>query len=288
MKVAELGEEFGHYENFRAFVGDVRDRDRMTDACRVIDEVVCAAALKRVDTTCYNPDELMKPNVIGVMNTIRAAADNGVKRVLLISSDKATNPTNSYGISKAMAESIATSANIWAHPRGTSIASVRYGNVAMSTGSVVTIWRKQIQRGSAPLTVTDARMTRFMMRVETAVQLILDALEQMQGGEIFVPILPSAYMTDLAKAVAPDRAQVFTGLRPGGEKLAEALLNEEEPSSTRRVGPYYVVAPSHHEWIREPQWPGELVDPRLVYRSDTAERYLTPSELAELLASTSA
>ena len=284
-KVASVNEEFGSFPGFRAFIGDVRDRDRLRDACRGIDTVIAAAALKRVDSTCYNPDELYKTNVAGVDNTIRAAADCGVQRVLVVSSDKACAPTNPYGVSKAMAESCSTSANVWAYPRGTRISVVRYGNVLGSRGSVIGIWKSQLA-ARQPLTITDHRMTRFVLTIEQAVAFSERALACMEGGEIFVPVLPSAEIPELARAVGGERCGIVeTGLRPGGEKLAEALLNEEEPSRTVVRDGMYVITPSHHEWRATP-FEGPRLPADFVYRSDANRRWLDSDALRILLTTT--
>lgn len=324
VKQAQLRQEFGK-DGPRLFLGDVRDAERLSMAMRGVDTVVHAAALKRVDAGSYSPSEMVATNVLGTMNVVSQAIHARVRQVVVVSSDKCVHATNIYGSSKFMAECFAVSANSFGYPTGTRIAAVRYGNVLGSRGSVVGIWRDQVARG-VPLTITDTRMTRFVMTIETAVALVLHALDTMQGGEVFVPLLPSARIPDLAQAVAPltpgvdcslchgkgsavvalgritcekcrgtgtiasrgNYQTVDAGIRAGGEKLHESLLNEEEPARTRRHNGCYVVAPSLHEWTADPRWAGDLVDPGLVYRSDLADRFLSVAELREMLAGTEA
>ncbi len=296
VKAAQVVQEFGGSKPFKAFIGDVRDPARLRTAMHGVDVVVHAAALKRVDVGAYSPSELVATNIYGTMNVIEAAIASGVGRVVVISSDKAVSATNIYGATKYCAETFAVQSNAYGYPRGTKVCAVRYGNIVGSRGSVFHIWRDQVEKG-LPLTITDARMTRFVMTIEQAVDLVLFSLDTMRGGEVFVPKLPSASMVDLAQAVAPTASYQlnYTAIRPGGEKLGEALLNEEEPSRTLSVGStpgprgfgVYVVTPSHHEWTTEP-WPGTPVDPAWSYRSDTNTTWLATQELRELIAGTEA
>ena len=293
VKQAALRDEFDGWP--RLFLGDVRDPVRLSMALRGVEVVVHAAALKRVDAGAYSPSEMVATNVQGTINVVNAAIQCSVSSVVIISSDKACSPTNIYGKTKSLAEDYAVHANSYGYPTGTRIAVVRYGNVLASRGSVVGIWRDQIARG-IPMTVTDFRMTRFVMTIERAVDLVLYALRELRGGEVFVPLLPSARIADLALAVAPVVPQDMPtypiracGIRPGGEKLAERLLNEEEPGRTRFYDQHYIVAPSYHDWALAPAWPGLLVSPRLQYLSDGEDqRFLSATELRDLLASTEA
>jgi UDP-N-acetylglucosamine 4,6-dehydratase len=287
VKQAALFDEFG-VDGPRLFLGDVRDGVRLGLAMRGIDTVVHAAALKRVDVGAYSPSELIATNVIGTMNVVNAAIAAGVRRVVVISSDKACAATNMYGATKFCGETYAVQSNAYGYPSGTLVAAVRYGNILGSRGSVVHTWRRQVERGE-PLTVTSRAMTRFVMTIEAACDLVLFAVEHMRGGEVFVPVLPSAKVVDLAYAVAGMRGYplVDVAVRPGGEKLAESLLNEEEPSRTVRLGPHYAISPSHHEWTSEP-WPGDPVPPSLSYRSDTNDWWLDWQGLAKLIAVTEA
>ena len=292
IKHAALMSEFATFPAFRSFLGDVRDPIRLEFAMQDIDVVVHAAALKRVDAGAYSPSEMIETNVRGTMNVVMAAIRAGVKRVVVISSDKAVASTNIYGATKFCAENFAVAANAYGHNRGTRIAAVRYGNVLGSRGSVIGIWRDQLAR-QQPLTVTHPDMTRFVMTIEQAVALVWFAIERMEGGEIFVPLLPAAKMITLARAIAGDSYPVrLTGLRPGGEKMAEALLNEEEPRRAYRDGNHFVVTPSHHEWTTGDVWLARAGDnwasPELRYRSDTVPRWCSALELRHLMESTQA
>lgn len=298
-KAAALDAEFKDAGPFKAILGDVRDPQALRLAFRGADTVIHAAALKRVDVGAYSPAEIFKTNITGTMNVIDAAITCGVRRVVVVSSDKAVNPINVYGASKYCSEVYAVQANTYGHP-GTTIAAVRYGNILGSRGSVIHIWRDQLRRG-LPMTLTDPAMTRFIMTIEAAVDLVLFAAETMQGGEVFIPLLPSATMQNLAHAVASLLATdghvsgvpvttTVTGLRPGGEKLAEALLNEEEPRRTVRLDDQYLaVLPTHHEWRTNQQmWPGTPVSPIFQLRSDTGPRITSVPQLAALIQGTEA
>lgn len=302
VKQAQLLQEFpdARYPNLRLFLGDVRSRHRLQQAMRGVDVVVHAAALKRVDAGAYSPGEIIHTNITGTMNVVDEAIAAGVKRVVVLSSDKATAPTNIYGMSKGAAEFYAVQANAYASPGETRIAAVRYGNILGSRGSVVHVWRDQLRRGET-LTLTQPHMTRFVMTIEQAVELVQFAIRHTKGGEVFVPVLPRAYMLDLMCAVreseppslleAPEPWYRVTGLRPGGEKLAEALLNEEEPGRTRQVGEVFVVRPTHHDWTTGEAWgaQGEPVEDGMVYRSDSPwVRKLGVDELRALIAGTAA
>jgi len=207
----------------------------------------------------------------------------GVSKVFVISSDKGSSPINSYGMSKALVECLAVEANAFSVPRGTAVAVARWGNCLGSRGSVLHLWRQQAASGG-PLTVTDERMTRFWLGMDEAVAWVLRWLDVMRGGEIFVPILPSARMVDLATAVGGDLPIKIVGRRAGGEKLHEQLLNEEEPLRTLRRDGYYVVTPAVRSWSSEP-YRGEPVDPGLVYRSATNDRWLTVKDLCAMIKS---
>ena len=233
-RLARLTAQHEAFEGYRPFLGDVRDYRRLVDACHGIDFVVHAAALKRVDDGSYNPGEMVETNIIGTQNVIRAATEAGVKKVVLVSSDKAVAPINVYGATKFVAEQFAISNNSISAPRGTSVSVVRYGNVIGSTGSVLEAWGKQRDAGT-PLTVTDSNMTRFLMTVQDACGLIFHALLSAQAGSIFIPILKSARLLDMAEAFAPGHPVNFTGFRVGGEKLAEALLNYDEERRAFRL-----------------------------------------------------
>jgi UDP-N-acetylglucosamine 4,6-dehydratase len=287
VKQAQVAEEFKDYPALRMFLGDVRDSQRLGMAFSNVDIVVHAAALKRVDAGAYSPSEMIITNILGTMNVVNAAINASVKKVVVISSDKSVEATNIYGSTKFCAENYAVQANAYGVARGTSIAAVRYGNVLGSRGSVLHIWRNQMQAGKA-LTVTSPEMTRFVMTIEQAIELVWFALRKTWGGEVVVPLLPAARMVTLARAVAGDDYPIeFTGLRPGGEKLAEALLNEEEPSRTYRHENYLLVTPSHHEWTDGVEWEHAAAErwlpPGLTYRSDTVPRWCEVNELRALM-----
>lgn len=275
---------FGSHQAYRGILGDVRDFEKLRRVSYGVDVVIAAAALKRVEAGKYNQDEFLKTNVMGFENTVRAAVDAGASRVVLVSSDKAVEAANHYGVTKAMAEAIAIQSNVWAYPQGTRVGVARYGNVLGSTGSVVPLWRAQAAAGK-PLTITDPAMTRFVMTLEQAVDTVLFTLETMHGGEIVVPVLASASMIHLAQAVAPGHPCVTIGLRAGGEKLAERLLTAAE---IRRAAfddrGYYVVRPEMHEWTAGDQWTSELLPADfLAYSSDSNDYWFDAPTLAAIL-----
>lgn len=225
----------------RYFIGDVRDKDRLLRATYGVDVVVHSAALKQVPACEYNPMEAIKTNILGSANVIDASIENGVEKVLALSTDKAVNPINLYGATKLAAEKLMVQSNAYAGGRSTRIACTRYGNVVGSRGSVVPLFIKQ--RPTGILTITDARMTRFWMSLEQGVRFVIHAIENMQGGEVFVPKIPSMKMTDLAKAMAPGAEIKIIGIRPG-EKLHESLISEDEARTTIELENMFVVQPA--------------------------------------------
>lgn len=246
-RLALLAEQYKTFDAFRPFLGDVRDERRLQDACRGMDVVIHAAALKRVDNGAYNPLEMHKTNVQGSINVAEAARSVGVKKVILLSSDKAVASINTYGGSKYQAENCLRELNAHSAPQGTMISCVRYGNVLASTGSVLTVWADQKKRNQ-PLTLTDGSMTRFWMTAKQAVEHVFRSVKLMRGGEIFIPALRSSTLEDLARAYAPHSEIVEVGKRPGGEKPHEMLLNEDE--QTRVIGQQdvIVVPPAISSW----------------------------------------
>ena len=230
----------------RYFIGDVRDLDRMKRAFQGVDIVVHAAALKQVPACEYNPFEAVKTNILGTENVIDAALDMGVKKVLAISTDKAVNPVNLYGVTKLAAEKLVIQSNSYAGGRETRLSCVRYGNVVGSRGSVVPVFLKQ--RATGRLTVTDERMTRFWISLEQGVHFVIRCIEQMHGGEVFVPKIPSMKVKDLAAAVAPEAEIAYTGIRPG-EKLHEVLISEDEARNTVEFDDMFIVQPSGTTWF---------------------------------------
>jgi UDP-N-acetylglucosamine 4,6-dehydratase len=280
VKTGDLYDEFGHDAPLRGMLCDVREYDKLTRAFAGCHYVVHGAALKRITQSIYSPDELIDTNIQGTRNVIRAAATAGVERVLFISSDKACMATNLYGKTKAVAEDYAVQSNTYYFPR-TRIACVRYGNVLWSRGSVLFAWHAARLRGEL-LTLTHAHMTRFILTLDQAVDLILSTLRTMEGGEIVVPELPAARMADLAAAFALECAIKETHLRPGGEKIREILLSEEEIPRTVRDGNRYIVCPSHQSWST-PRWAGSHLGPTFYYGSDDPARLLTVEQIREVL-----
>jgi UDP-N-acetylglucosamine 4,6-dehydratase len=287
---ALMEDEFKDHPALRLFIGDVRDYNRLRQAMHGVDVVVAAAALKRIGTAAYNPQEATRTNVHGIENTIRAAVAEKVSRVIVVSSDKAVAPTTFYGQTKAMAETTAIQSNVWSHPQGCRVSCVRYGNVLGSRGSVIQHWQRQVKRGEA-LHITDARMSRFVMTIEQAVDLVEWTAGHMLGGEIVVPELPSVTITELAEAIAPGHPTVEVGVRDGSEKLAESLLCDDEPKRTVRVETpdlaYFVVTPQWNEWSTD-VWPGARLPAATIYRSDLNERWLTADQIRSMLAATEA
>ena len=232
--------------SLRYFLGDIRDVARLKRAFKGVDIVVHAAALKQVPACEYNPTEAIKTNIMGSQNVIDAALDCGVKKVLAISTDKAVNPVNLYGVTKLGAEKLFVQSNSYAGGSETRFSCTRYGNVVGSRGSVVPVFLQQ--RKSGKLTVTDERMTRFWISLDQGVRFVIRCIEQMHGGEVFVPKIPSMTVKDLGAALAPECEIVYTGIRPG-EKLHEVLVSEDEARSTVELDDMYVVQPTGTLWF---------------------------------------
>ena len=228
----------------RFFIGDVRDAERLRMAMRGVDYVVHAAALKHVPIAEYNPFECIKTNVMGAENVVNAAIACGVKRVVALSTDKAANPINLYGASKLASDKIFVAAGAMAGDAGTTFSVVRYGNVVGSRGSVAPFFQRLVAEGASELPITDARMTRFWITLDQGVNFVLSSLEQMGGGEIFVPKIPSMRTTELANAIAPHLPHRIVGIRPG-EKLHEIMVPEDDARSTVELDDRYVILPSH-------------------------------------------
>jgi UDP-N-acetylglucosamine 4,6-dehydratase len=266
----------------RYFIGDVRDQDRLRRAMQGVDIVVHAAALKQVPACEYNPKEAIKTNINGTSNVVEAALDAGVKKVLALSTDKAVNPVNLYGATKLAAEKLAVQSNAYAGGRETRISCVRYGNVVGSRGSVVPKFLQQ--RASGKLTVTDERMTRFWITLEQGVNFVIRCIEQMHGGEVFVPKIPSTTIVDLARAIAPQAEIDFIGIR-AGEKLHEVLISEDEARSTVELEDMYVVQPATSPWFGY-EWEdeGKPLPDGFRYASNTNEEWLTPEQIETIVA----
>ncbi|MHB8066863.1 MAG: UDP-N-acetylglucosamine 4,6-dehydratase (inverting) [Desulfobaccales bacterium] len=268
------------YPALRYFIGDIRDRDRLYRAFQGVDIVVHAAALKQVPTAEYNPLEVIKTNVLGVANVIDAAIDSGVNKVIALSTDKAVNPINLYGATKLCADKLIVAGGIYAGAKKTKFSVVRYGNVMGSRGSVIPIFLERRHTGSLP--ITDARMTRFWITLDQAVDFVLKCLELMRGGEIFVPKLKSMRIVDLAQALAPNCRHEIVGIRPG-EKLHEVLITEDEARRTLEFPDLFVVQPGQilQGWSNGYLMGGRPVGEDFSYSSDTNDCWMTPKELLD-------
>ncbi|MFN2159906.1 MAG: UDP-N-acetylglucosamine 4,6-dehydratase (inverting) [Anaerolineales bacterium] len=268
--------------SIRYFIGDVRDYRRLRRAMNGVDVVIHAAALKQVPACEYNPMEAIKTNILGSSNVIEAALDANVARVMALSSDKAVNPVNLYGATKLSAEKLFVQSNAYAAGLSTRFSCVRYGNVVGSRGSVIPIFLQQ--RDSGTLTITDERMTRFWLTLEQGVRFVIRCTEQMRGGEVFVPKIPSTKIVDLAKVIAPDANWDIIGIRPG-EKLHEVLINEDEARSTVEMDDMYVVQPSGSLWFgHDWQQNGQALESGFRYSSDKNPMWLTVDQIKELIA----
>ncbi len=269
----------------RFYIGDVRDADRLEMAMRDIDIVIHAAALKHVPIAEYNPFECIRTNVHGAENVVNAALRAGVKRVIALSTDKAANPVNLYGASKLAADKIFIAANNLSGADGPRFAVVRYGNVLGSRGSVVPFFRKLIAEGAKSLPITDPRMTRFWITLPHCINFVLSSLAMMQGGELFVPKIPSMRVADLAHALAPELTHEIVGIRPG-EKLHEVLITEDESRTAWAYEDYFVILPQFHFWAANVNaaHTGEPVPEGFRYASDSNDHWLNGEELATSLA----
>jgi UDP-N-acetylglucosamine 4,6-dehydratase/5-epimerase len=245
MKQWEMAKKFGDDPRVRFFIGDVRDKDRLCRALDDVDYVVHAAATKIVPTAEYNPFECVKTNINGAMNLIDACIDRGVKRVVALSTDKASSPANLYGATKLASDKLFVAGNSYAGVGGTRFAVVRYGNVMGSRGSVIPFFLSLRDRGELP--ITDERMTRFMITLEQGVELVWHAFEDMEGGEVYVKKIPSMKMTELAKAVAPDAKLKIVGIRPG-EKLHEQMISPEDSYYTYEYEEHFKILPAINNW----------------------------------------
>ncbi|MBM3673073.1 MAG: UDP-N-acetylglucosamine 4,6-dehydratase (inverting) [Actinobacteria bacterium] len=281
LKQVEMRTKLGD-EQIRFFIGDVRDRNRLTRAAQGADFIVHAAAMKQVPVCEYNPSEAIQTNVVGAQNVVDAAIDAGVNKVVALSTDKAVNPVNLYGATKLCAEKVIVQGNAYAAGGETRLSCVRYGNVVGSRGSVVPLFRDQATRGA--ITITDERMTRFWITLPQSVDLVLYALEHMNGGEIFIPKIPSMRVVDLADAMAPGSSHEIIGIRPG-EKLHEVLLTVDENRHAIMVDDVYVVLPEHPWWTDHPRWAdGKPLEDGFMYSSDQNDWWLTRDDLVALLA----
>lgn len=266
--------------SLRYFIGDVRDLRRLHRAFQGIHIVVHAAALKQVPACEYNPIEAVATNINGASNIIDAAIDCGVKRVLAMSTDKATAPVNLYGATKLVSEKLFVQGNSYRSPEGPAFSCVRYGNVVGSRGSVIEVFRKQMESGR--LTVTDPRMTRFWITLERGVRFVISCIERMKGGEIFVPKLPSMRIVDLAQAMDPHCELAYVGIRPG-EKLHESMISVDEARQAVELDDRYVILPAHPWWTTETLVEGTALPDGFAYSSDTNKHWLTADQILEMI-----
>jgi UDP-N-acetylglucosamine 4,6-dehydratase (inverting) len=285
LKQFEMAKVFSEKEfpAIRYFIGDVRDKERLYRALKGgVDYVVHAAALKHVPAAEYNPFEFIKTNVLGAENLINAAIDCGVKKVIALSTDKAANPINLYGATKLCSDKLFVAGNSYSGRAGTRFAVVRYGNVVGSRGSVIPFFLTQ--RATGVLPITDERMTRFWITLDQGVDLVLKAFADTQGGEIFVPKIPSMKMVDLAKALAPECKTKIIGIRPG-EKLHECMIGVDDSPYTYDYGTYYAIQPAIHNWHREEDRVrhGRKVAEDFHFSSDNNSDWLGTNDLLEML-----
>jgi UDP-N-acetylglucosamine 4,6-dehydratase/5-epimerase len=287
LKQYEMAQEFTD-PAMRFFLGDVRDRPRLTQALDGIDYVVHAAALKHVPAAEYNPMECIKTNIYGAENVIHAALETGVDKVIALSTDKAANPINLYGATKLASDKLFVAANNIVGKRKTRFAVVRYGNVVGSRGSVVPFFRRLISEGATELPITDPNMTRFWITLQQGVDFVLSSFQRMYGGEVFVPKIPSSRIDDLAAAIAPGLRQKIVGIRPG-EKLHEVMCPKDDCRLTVEFEDHFVIMPSitfiEHPDYRRNRFDevGTVVAPGFEYDSGSNSHFLSVAELRELL-----
>jgi UDP-N-acetylglucosamine 4,6-dehydratase len=280
VKQLQMRNQFDDDKRLRFFLGDIRDADRLKLALRNIDFVIHAAALKQVVTGEYNPMEFVKTNILGSQNVIDACMAAGVKKVIAVSTDKASSPINLYGATKLTADKLFIAANNISHSAGTFFSVVRYGNVMGSRGSVIPFFQELAVTGKG-FPITDYRMTRFFIRIQEAVLFIIESLDMMNGGEMFVPKIPSMKIIDLANAINPKAHLTEVGIRPG-EKLHEELISAEESNRTYLYDKRYTVLPVYAEWKLEPP-KGVIVPENFSYKSDTNDLWLTIDQIKSIL-----
>lgn len=271
--------------NLRYFIGDIRDQDRLERALAGVDTIVHAAAMKQVVAAEYNPIECIKTNVLGAEHIINAAINTRVKQVIALSTDKAVNPINLYGATKLCSDKLFIAANHLSASAGTHFSVVRYGNVVGSRGSVVPFFREKMKTGVIP--ITDPRMTRFWITLDSGVRFVEKCLNLMRGGEVFVPRIPSMRITDLASALAPDCRQEIVGIRPG-EKLHEILIPSDEARFTLKFKDYFVIKPSIHGFAYDEsnvygEEQSQTVDENFCYASDNNSEWLDRQGLLEMI-----
>lgn len=283
-KQFNMQNEYKKYEKYlRFFIGDVRDKDRLSRAVNGVDYVIHAAALKQVPACEYNPIEAIKTNINGACNVIDASLDKGIKKVVALSTDKSVSPANLYGSTKMVSDKLFAAANAYSGAEGTKFAVVRYGNVAGSRGSVIPFFQNIIDQGGKELPITDYRMTRFWISLEEGVKLVIKALEESRGGETFISKIPSFKITDLAQAMLPGCDMPEVGIREG-EKLHECMVPVEDSSHTYEYDSHYIIYPNYNWWNQDKLIPGgKKVEPGFVYDSGTNKEWLSVEDIQRLL-----
>jgi UDP-N-acetylglucosamine 4,6-dehydratase len=281
LKQSELARRYADEESIRFLIGDVRDLPRLTRATRGVDVIIHAAAMKHVPACEYNPFEAVQTNLIGAENVVSAAIENDVPLTIALSTDKAVNPVNLYGATKLAAEKVFAQGNAYAADSVARFASVRYGNVVGSRGSVIRLFLAQAETGT--LTITDERMTRFWITLDQAVQFVIDCLGRTGGGETFVPRIPSMRIVDVADALAPGCEQRKIGIRPG-EKLHEVLLTDDESRHTVATESSYVILPEYASWVLADHGAVGTLPEGFRYSSHTNEQWLSAAELRSMAA----
>ena len=279
LAVVEMEREFND-SRLRFFVGDIRDKSRLLRAMNGTDIVVHAAALKHVPVCEYNPIEAMKTNIEGTMNVVDAAIDNSVEKVMNISSDKAVYPVNLYGATKMVGEKLFVQGNSYTGWGKTIFSCTRYGNVFGSSGSIVPLFNEQKKRGE--ITITDEKMTRFWITLEGGVRFVIKCIESMNGGEIFVPKIPSMKIVDLAEVIAPGIKKKIIGVRPS-EKLHEILLTKEEAKHSREFDEYFVIQPEHPFWNKDNFKDGDYPSDGFEYTSNKNDKWITKEQMKQIL-----
>ena len=267
-------------ENLRFFIGDVRDKDRLRRAMTGVDIVVHAAALKQVPACEYNPIEAVRTNIDGAINVIDASIDNNVGLVMAISTDKAVHPVNLYGATKMAAEKLFIQGNSYSGKSGTKFSCVRYGNVVGSRGSVIPLFLEQ--KKTRVITITDKKMTRFFITLEEGVRFVIDCINRMKGGEVFIPKIPSMKIIDIAKAIAPKAEKKFIGIRPG-EKIHEILLTEDEARHSKEFRDYFVIEPEHPFWHEDHLKGGKQLPDGFRYTSVDNKEWLTKKDIIKMI-----
>lgn len=285
LKQFEMSQEFDSkkYPALRYFIGDIRDGDRLRRAMEGIDTVIHAAALKQVPAAEYNPFECIKTNILGAQNLIEACLDSSVRDVVALSTDKAAAPINLYGATKLCSDKLFTAANNIRGNRDLRFSVVRYGNVMGSRGSVIPFFIERRETGVLP--ITDSEMTRFNISLQDGVEMVVWALENARGGEIFVPKIPSYRITDVAKAIGPECEYPIVGIRPG-EKIHEEMITQSDSFNTVDLGRYFAILPSAGEYTPEAyakEMGGKQVNPGFAYNSGTNDHFLTVEELRSLM-----